>query len=137
MDRNHLLSAERKLSLFTQQQMGTRLSSELGKAKSAKGEEMGTSLHMPCPLTQWNPNIHCPYGQWAMGLTFTFFTFLKNYICDIIKGMSRMSRTLILSYRLEEVTILMFYIVLNFKECIISPQPDVQLRWNLVQNIVF
>ena len=44
-----------KLLLFTQQQTGTRLSSELGKVKAAKGEEIGTSHHMPCQVTHVEP----------------------------------------------------------------------------------
>ena len=44
-----------KLSLFTLQQMGTRLSLELGKVQAAKGEEMGTTLHMLCPVTHMEP----------------------------------------------------------------------------------
>ena len=28
--------------------------------------------------TMWNPNIHCPYGQLAMGLTFTFNFFVMS-----------------------------------------------------------
>ena len=39
-----------KLPLFTQKQMDTQLSSELGKVKVAKGEKMGTTLHMSCQV---------------------------------------------------------------------------------------
>ena len=31
----------------------------------------------------------------------------------------------------------MFYIVYEFKELFISLQPDVRLRWDLDQNVVF
>ena len=31
----------------------------------------------------------------------------------------------------------MFYIVLNFKELVISPQPDVRVSWDLNQNVAF
>ena len=48
-----------------------------------------------------------------------------------------MSGILILSYRLTEVTnsyVLPFF---NVKELFISPQPDVRLRWGLLQNATF
>ena len=51
--------------------------------------------------------------------------------------MDRMSETLILSLSLKKWQILMFYIVLNFKELFMSPQPDVRLIWGLDQNVAF
>ena len=55
-------------------QMGTRLCSELGRVWASKREEMGITLHMPCPLKRCDPEVYsgCPYGQSAIVLTFTF-----------------------------------------------------------------
>ena len=38
----------------------------------AKEEVMDTILHMPCPLKEWDPNIHRLNIQLAMGLNLTF-----------------------------------------------------------------
>ena len=53
------------------------------------GEDLGSEgrgdthhLHMLCPLKQLDPNIYCPYGQLAIGLTFTF-TWIKFHISNI------------------------------------------------------
>ena len=49
-----------KLSLFTQQWMGTWFE-WIREGQAARGEEMGTTK------IQWISNNHCPYGQQAMG----------------------------------------------------------------------
>ena len=51
--------------------------------------------------------------------------------------MSRMSGILILSYRLKEVTILMFFIVFKLQRMFVSLQPDVRLRWGLDHTVAF
>ena len=48
-----------KLSLSTQQKMGTFI--ELGKDKAAKGGG-GLRLSSAVPKIQWDSNPHCPYG---------------------------------------------------------------------------
>ena len=62
----------RKLSLFNQQQMGTRLLQSWWRFRQRRERRWEPTF--TCHV-QWhirNPNIHCPYGQPAMGLTFTF-----------------------------------------------------------------
>ena len=56
--------------LSTQQHMGTWLTLELEKAKVAKGENMCTTLRMPCPLKSGTMTSAAPTSNW-MGLTFT------------------------------------------------------------------
>ena len=52
-------AATGKLSLSTQQKMGTFF--EYGKDKAAKGEGWA-SLFISLPKVQWDSNPHCPYG---------------------------------------------------------------------------
>ena len=52
-------AATGKLSLSTQQKMGTFF--ELGKDKAAKGEGWAPSFS-GVPKIQWDSNPHCPYG---------------------------------------------------------------------------
>ena len=62
----------------------------------------------------------------------------RGNICDMIKGMSRMSRYInfeIQAWRGDKF--LCFTLFLSFKELFISPQPDVRLRWGLDQNVAF
>ena len=51
-------AATGKLSLSTQQKMGTFF--ELGKDKAAKGEGWAPPF-ISCPKIQWDSNPHCPY----------------------------------------------------------------------------
>ena len=48
-----------------------------------------------------------------------------------------MSGILILSYRLKQMTIPMFYIVLKFKDLLISLEPDFGFKWGMDQNVGF
>ena len=52
-------AATEKLSLSTQQKMGTFF--ELGKDKATKGEGW-LRLSSAVPKIQWDSNPHCPYG---------------------------------------------------------------------------
>ena len=53
-------AATGKLSLSTQQKMGTFF--ELGKDKAARKERDGLRLSSAVPKIQRDSNLHCPYG---------------------------------------------------------------------------
>ena len=68
-----------KLSLSTQQKMGTFF--ELEKDKAAK-ERDGFRLSSAVPKIQWDSNPHCPYGYYATG---HLYLFTKSIVLN--KGM--------------------------------------------------
>ena len=69
-------AATGKLSLSTQQKMGTFF--ELGKAKAAKGEGWA-SLSSAVPKIQWDSNPTAPTAI-RLWETFTFFTCFCNHL---------------------------------------------------------
>jgi len=63
--------------------MGTWIYFREGKA--AKGEEMGATVHMPCPLKQWFSTCHCTYGLprlWDPLPYLPMFTYYKRMKCN-------------------------------------------------------
>ena len=113
-------------------------------------QDMKVVVFVPLTMNEWE-RVSIPempevwYWTWKYGAKLLICSegpkvpfVVMGHICDMIKWKESDIRNI--DFELQTKTAInayMFYTVLNFKELVISLQPDVWLRWDLDQNVTF